>query len=87
LNEFGEWLLQKYRQVTSQKELLHILDEISHFKYVDLELKGRKELTNLFEEINHGASRKIFQIIENDAFGMTNVSSQNVLTNLNEIQS
>jgi hypothetical protein len=87
LNEFGEWLLQKYRQVSSQKELLHILDEISHFKYVDLELEGRKELTNLFEEINHGASRKIFQIIENDAFGMTNVSSENVLTNLNEIQS
>lgn len=70
LNEFGEWLVQNFREVSGSEMLSIVMGEIVEHNYFDAESQSRMELTNMLLEINKNASGNIYKVIASDAFGV-----------------
>jgi hypothetical protein len=78
LNEFGEMLVQRFKQISGQEALQEVLEDIVQHKYVDAEQSNRQEMTEFFRDTNQNASQKIYQIIADDAFGTKKLSQTNI---------
>lgn len=68
LNDFGEWLVQRFRSCEGSESLSQVLEDMVQHRYTDGEKAGRMEVTELFCRINIDASANIHRIIAEDAF-------------------